>query len=275
MSENPGADVPVKRMRLRYAGRCAECSTALDAGVMADYDRQLKVVRCVTCPTPPNALGWVDGVAGASAAEEYERRSSARQERVQANHPRIGKLLLAVFDDPQSTRAWERGSEGERVVGESLQRIASDTLRVLHDRRVPGSRANIDHVAVASTGVYVIDAKRYVNQRPSLRVEGGMLAPRRERLLVGGRDRTKLVEGLHKQVLLVREALADQPDVAVRGVLCFIEADWPLVGGPFSVQGVDVVHPRRLSALLTQPGDLDPERIATLQLQLHEVFPRS
>ncbi len=32
---------------------------------------------------------------------------------------------------------------------------------MLHDRRIPGSRANIDHIAIATSGVWVIDAKRY------------------------------------------------------------------------------------------------------------------
>jgi hypothetical protein len=34
-------------------------------------------------------------------------------------------------------------------------------VAVLHDRRIPGSRANIDHIAIAATGVWVIDSKRY------------------------------------------------------------------------------------------------------------------
>lgn len=63
----------------------------------------------------------------------------------------------------------------------------------LHGRRIPGTRANIDHIVVMAAGVFVVDAKRYVDKRPELRVEGGILRPRVERLMVGGRDRTKLV----------------------------------------------------------------------------------
>ncbi|MEO6532232.1 MAG: nuclease-related domain-containing protein [Pseudolysinimonas sp.] len=33
--------------------------------------------------------------------------------------------------------------------------------RCLRDRRIPGSKANIDHVVRAPRGVFVIDAKRY------------------------------------------------------------------------------------------------------------------
>ena len=156
-----------------------------------------------------------------------------------------------------------------------LERIAGPELRVLHDRRIPRTTANIDHLVICPSGVFVVDSKRYVDRRPELRVEGGILRPRVELLMVGGRDRTTLVDGADKQVGLVRAALADQPDVPVRGMLCFIDADWPLIGGDFMVRDVGVLWPKKLSRLLTAPGPLAPDRIAELQWQLHEALPRS
>lgn len=73
---------------------------------------------------------------------------------------------------------------GEERLGHRLNELVTDQLRVLYDRRVPSSRANIDHLAVTPTGVYVIDAKKY-RGRPHLKVEGGLLRPRVEKLLVG------------------------------------------------------------------------------------------
>jgi hypothetical protein len=32
---------------------------------------------------------------------------------------------------------------------------------VLHDRAIPGTRSNIDHIAVVPSGVWVIDTKQY------------------------------------------------------------------------------------------------------------------
>jgi hypothetical protein len=32
---------------------------------------------------------------------------------------------------------------------------------VLHDRRIPGRRSNIDHLVIARSGVWVVDTKRY------------------------------------------------------------------------------------------------------------------
>lgn len=283
----------VKRMRLRYAGTCSRCGKSLEAGVTADYDRTSKTVACVECPArralperveesaaPPSPrmappeLEVVDGTAGGSAAREFDRRHEARQQRVQTNHPKIGRFLLAVFDDPQSTTAWATGAVGEEQLGDMLAGVAGPTLRVLHDRRIPKTTANTDHLVVCSSGVFVVDAKRYRDARPALRVEGGVIRPRQELLIVGGRDRTKLVDGMHKQLGLVRAALADQPDVPVRGVLCFVDADWPLIGGSFTVQGVSVMWPKKLKAMLTEAGPLDADRIADLQWQLHEAFPR-
>lgn len=296
----------IKRMRLRYAGTCSRCGALLGAGVVADYSPSSKTVACIECQpghagvevsaeqtkegeqpaqtatcsggsaesTQP-VLDAVDGTAGGSAALEFARRHEARQTRVQAAHPRIGRLLLAAFDDPQSTQAWAGGARGEQRLGELLAPIAGPQIRVLHDRRIPKSTANIDHLVVCPSGVFVVDAKRYKGQRPELRVEGGIVRPRQELLFIGGRNRTNLVEGMHKQVELVRSALADLPEtVPTSGTLCFVEADWPLLGGSFVVQGVKVLWPKKLTALLTAPGPLDADEIAALQWRLHQAFPR-
>lgn len=104
-------------------------------------------------------------------------------------------------------------------------------------------------------GVLVIDAKRYVGKRPALVVEGGILRPRVERLTVGSRDRTNLVEGVLKQVELVAGLVGEA--LPVQGFLCFLDGDWPLMGGSFTVRGVDVLWPRKLYARLSAEGPSD------------------
>lgn len=62
-----------------------------------------------------------------------------------------------------------------------------DTFRVLHDRRIRGAQTNIDHIVIGPTGIWVIDAKRYVGKRPALREGGGIIRPRVETWpLIGG-----------------------------------------------------------------------------------------
>ena len=139
-------------------------------------------------------------------------------------------------------------------MGARLGSLVSESVAVLHDRRIPGTKANIDHIAVTAAGVWVIDAKRYKG-RPELKVEGGLLRPRVEKVLVGRRDCTKLVDGVLKQVDLVRDVVGDLP---VTGVLCFVEADWPLIGGSFTSRDIHVLWPKRLAKMLTEDaGDLD------------------
>jgi len=210
------------------------------------------------------------GTAGASARREFERRKAKREERIRGKHPKLGGLILALSDERQSTTAWDVGAAGEERLGKGLDQRASDTVRLLHDRRIPKSRANIDHIAVTASGVYVIDAKKY-RGRPHLKVEGGFFRPREERLLVGSRDCTKLVDGVLKQVDVVRGLL--DADVPVHGVLCFVEADWPLIGGAFTTRGVQALWPRRLYPQLEAAGPLAAETIAEVHRMLAHALP--
>ncbi len=75
-----------------------------------------------------------------------------------------------------------------------------------------------------------------------------------ESLRVGGRDGTKLVDGVKSQVDRVREALAHDT-IPITGVLCFLKADWPLIDGSFAVDDVHVVWPRLLIKRMTEAPD--------------------
>src|SRR4051794_39616386 len=72
---------------------------------------------------------------------------------------------------------------GEKVAA-GLETVAG--LKVLNDRRVPGTRGNIDHIVVAPAGVFVVDAKNY-RGRIDIRDRGWFLRPD-HRLYVGRRD---------------------------------------------------------------------------------------
>jgi hypothetical protein len=55
------------------------------------------------------------------------------------------------------------------------------------------------------------------------------------KLTIAGRDKSKLIAGLDKQVGLVQAAIADiMPETPVRGALCFVDADLPRRGTPAS-----------------------------------------
>lgn len=256
----------MKRMKLRYAGTCTQCGHPLAAGVEAIYDRTTKTVRCLECnlevdtaavhseqanddPSPE-----VPSVAGSSARREYERRTAKDEERLRQKWGKLGGIAVALSEERHSTAAWATGAAGEEKLGARLDSLVSDRIAVLHDRRIPGSRANIDHIAITTVGIWVIDAKRYKG-RPALKVEGGVLRPRVERVLVGRRDCTDLVDGVLKQVAVVRKLVGELP---VIGALCFVEAGWPLIGGAFATREVQVMWPKRLAKVLgDQDGAID------------------
>jgi hypothetical protein len=268
MAENRRAESTDKRMKLRYAGVYRLCGMELPAKQEVVYERATKTVRCVECltdavvaegvsgaePAPVEATLEEAGVPGSSARREYERRKAKDEERLRQKWGRLGGIAVVLSDEKQSTKAWATGAVGEERLGARLDALVSESIAVLHDRRIPGSKANIDHIAITAAGIWVIDAKRYKG-RPELRIEGGILRPRVEKVLVGRRDCTKLVDGVLRQVDLVRELVGNIP---VTGALCFIEADWPLVGGAFTTRDVHVLWPKRLTKLLSEAaGSVD------------------
>jgi hypothetical protein len=275
--------------RVRYDGVCSRCGLALRAGEIAVYDRPTRTIHCVECPPaiaefepvavvtdlhdePPVPV-FDAGTAGASARREYERRKAKREERVKGRFgDRLGRVVLAVTDDPQSTRAWAIGARGEEKLAEALDGI--EGLWVLNDRRVPGTRGNIDHIVIAPAGVFVVDAKRYEG-RIEIRNKGWFLRPD-YRLYVGRRDCSRLAEGLGWQVEAVTAALTKagvDPLPPITPVMCFIDGDWPLFGAPDEFAGVRLGGPRSLRKIATATAALGSDEIDRLSRILGAALP--
>ena len=285
---------PVKVLTLRRPDECSVCRSALDAGTTAVWDPARRQVSCLPCredsavpvvTSQPPAAGAANRPAepssegGASAQREYDQRSARRERQVRAQHPRIGGLLLAVGKEPTSTRVWAQGAAGERAVASKLDELTGEDVVSLHDRRMRRpdgtlSRANIDHLAVAASGVWVIDAKTHQGAL-EVRRSGGLFSPRIESLHINGRDRTPLVHGLLKQVAAVRAELETvHADVPVRGALCFVGTELPWFGSS-SIVDVPLVGRRGLARLLRSPGGLLPAERDAVAAFLGERFPRA
>jgi hypothetical protein len=145
--------------------------------------------------------------------------------------------------------AWRKGAGGERIVGSALDALSSGgDVSVLHDRRIPGSRANIDHVVVAPTGVFTVDAKRY-SGRLEVRARG-------REIWIKGRNRSKLLEQGHRQAQVVSAVLARAGlgHLPVTPVLCFADTQMPGLFAPREVGGVVLATPRKLRRRLLSPG---------------------
>jgi hypothetical protein len=80
----------------------------------------------------------------------------------------LAGLIVAVlvgwrlrFRPSGQARAWQHGATGERHTARLLGRLGRDGYVSLHDLALPDSPANLDHVVVGPSGVFVIDSKQW------------------------------------------------------------------------------------------------------------------
>ena len=226
-------------------------------------------------------------VAGASARAEFERRQKRHQGRVRRywpwllsgsatagvlalaalllHVPLVGLLLvlavlvvvMGVVALPDSTLSWATGSEGEALTARALEQLKIDGFVILHDRRIPGSPANIDHIVIGPPGVAIVETKSY----------SGRLRVRGDDVYVAGRRKTlSTVEEARREAVAVNVALAGQLErrgLKVRPILCVHRADLPLFGA--SPAGVSIVDGHGLVKLLREaPPRLSAEDVREL-----------
>ncbi len=153
-----------------------------------------------------------------------------------------------------------------------MSQALGDRAVLLHDRKVPGDRRNIDHLVVAASGVWVIDTKRW-SGLVELRDVGGWFRGDR-RLYVKGRDRTDAVDGMIWQVEAIRRALCGiAMDVPLHAALCFVEAEWKLLAKPFELRGVRVSGPKSLSVAISEAGPLELDQVMEVATTLAAALP--
>jgi hypothetical protein len=274
--------MPSRILSLRRPDRCAHCGTELAAGTRAHWDADARAVTCLSClvpptcpapaPTPARQQPIDRGVAGASALREHERRKHNREQRTRQAHTHIGGLLLALRDEPQHEFAFLRGARGEAAVAGSLEaRTSGGPTVLLHDRRMPRGRGNIDHLAISPNGIFVIDAKDW---KGKVSVSTPLFG--KAKLLIDGRDRTKLVDGLDRQVAAIENALGDAAGSwLIQGVFCFTKADLPALGllGTTQIRSHLLLYRKALAKRLNAAGPLTPMQIDVMARALAVAFP--
>jgi Nuclease-related domain len=157
--------------------------------------------------------------------------------------------------------AWRRGAAGERRTAQLLDPLERHGWAILHDLAVPGSAANIDHLAIGPGGVFAIDSKQY---RGRLQLDAiGKLWHGRYPLAPAVRAASW--EADQAAQVLPDPGMAVVPIVTVHGV----QVPW----GKVVMDGVRVVTARRLPSMLRQlPVVLGPKRIAWLADQARVRF---
>jgi hypothetical protein len=69
---------------------------------------------------------------------------------------------------------WQRGADGERVVGAVLDELAAEGWHAIHDASL--GRGNIDHVAIGPAGVFTIETKSHAGRIWIDAIASGMLS---------------------------------------------------------------------------------------------------
>ena len=162
------------------------------------------------------------------------------------------------FRPSAEASAWRQGARGERRTARRLRRLVRRGYVVFHDLAMPGSRANIDHLLLGSTGVFVIDSKQYsgrIQQTPDRHVWHNHYP-------------------LDQQLETVRaeaQAVEALLGVPVIPLLCVHGAS--VQWGGLRAQGVAIVPAGQLQAALGADPVLAAEQVAvlagTVQARLH------
>jgi len=153
------------------------------------------------------------------------------------------------FRPSAEASAWRKGACGERRTARRLRRLERCGYVAFHDLSMPGSRANIDHLLIGPTGVFVIDSKQYsgrIQQTPDGHVWHNHY-PLDEQL------RTVRDEASAVQAILGTPVI---PLLCVHGA----SVQW----GGLSAQGAAIVPPGQLGAALGADPVLSAEQVAVL-----------
>lgn len=156
----------------------------------------------------------------------------------------------------RSAELWEKGAEGEQRTAEALTSLPEQAWTVFHDLRWPGRRfANVDHVVVGLSGVYVVDSKNWT----------GTIAVRDGVLRSNGYSRERQVSDVAEAALAVaRLTPLLRPDL-VKPVLCFVRDE------PIKAWARDVMLTSTstlVQMLMSRTPVLSPEQVRHLCLDL-------
>ncbi|MGW2865612.1 nuclease-related domain-containing protein [Streptomyces sp. NPDC001205] len=120
-----------------------------------------------------------------------------------------------LYQPSQDVRHWRQGAAGEQKTARLLRPLARRGWTVLHDRAIPGSTANVDHLLLLPDGLgaVLVDTKT-VNPRLRARV-----TMRGTRVHVGGRNFARQAETVQWEAEQAAKALGVSvaPVVAIHG----------------------------------------------------------
>lgn len=165
-------------------------------------------------------------LAGIRARTKGLRLFENRKANVFEKNPKwspVRDIRLFILEIGPDSLNWLKGQTGELETSNILRDyIDGETSYLLNDRKLPKSSGNIDHLAINSSGVFVIDAKNWTGKIESKNMKsknGGFLV-----LKINNYRNSTAIKSIQKQVLSVQNSMDQLPKpLEVFGIISFLE----------------------------------------------------
>lgn len=161
-------------------------------------------------------------------------------------------------------RAIKQGVEGERVVGQFLERLRADGYQVFHD--VVGAGFNVDHVLIGPGGIYTIETKTWskpARGEPRIKFDG-------EQITVAGREpeRDPVIQA-RAQASWLKGLLTESTGRPYEVFPVVVFPGWYIEQGEGTLRNMWVLEPKALAKFLANaPQRLEPEAIKLASFHL-------
>lgn len=210
---------------------------------------------------------WFAMILALTLLEWYRYAADAKPTPILFSLLALGSLCFVVwrfFRVRPKLRALRQGIDGEKVVGQFLERLRAEGYRVFHD--VIGDGFNLDHVIIGPVGVLTVETKTWSKPRSgsaNVKFDGekvtcGSLAP----------DRNPIIQA-KAQASWLRGLLQESTGkaFAVRPVIVF--PGWFVEQSPASTRDLWVLEPKALPGFLArEPIILSEEQAAMASFHL-------
>jgi hypothetical protein len=176
----------------------------------------------------------------------------------------VGFVVLRIVRLRPKIRALKQGAEGERAVGQFLDRLRGDGYQVFHDVLAEGF--NLDHVVIGPAGVFTVETKTW--SKPAR--GDARISYDGDKLVAGSwvLDRDPLIQAKAQArwlTALLTESTGRK--LAVQPVVVF--PGWYVQATPGSQRDVWVMEPKGLPAFLSQEQKcLGPEDVKVASFHL-------
>ncbi len=176
----------------------------------------------------------------------------------------VGFAAWRIWKTRPLVRAIKQGIEGEKAVGQFLERLRADGYQVFHD--VVGTGFNVDHVLIGPGGIYTIETKTWskpARGEPKIRFDG-------EQITVAGREpeRDPVIQA-RAQASWLNGLLAESTGCAYDVFPVVVFPGWYIEQGAGTLRNIWVLEPKALAKFLANaPQRLEPETIKLASFHL-------